>query len=725
MIEEIQKKESLTKTLLKQNDIFKKIRLFSFIGLVVMLIIAFITIFMNRTVGKVFFILTLISAICALVTSALSFSWNIWLRSNENKRKLLVYRMENPEYSALNEECKTSKLKKIENWLKNYFSKPSNIIIFVFAIILSIMVIYPLITLFINTFKVHGVTEAGLIKDEWGVRVGINEWTVFNWPTLLVPKSQEMVEWSQQNFWKPLGNSVLMSLIACLIAVVIGGVFAWLITRSNLPCKKFISTVFIFPYIMPSWSLAMFWENFFKNSMSKQFPSVGMLQSITGICVPEWMIYGMIPSAFVLGMHYAPFAYILIGGILRNMDANLEEAATILKASKFKILRRITLPIVAPAMISTILLVFSSSLSTFTVPDKLRFSSISITLRSFLSSVGFKGSGYVVAVILMIFSILILTINNWFTKSRRNFTTVSGKSGQISKTDLKAAKWPIAIIAIVIVIFSSIVPLTSFILESLEENSGELSTITFKYWISPEQFDTFIASKNFSTQGIFHNATVWASFGRSVLVALFVSLIAGTSGILIGYAVSKDRRGKLSNFVSSVAFLPYLIPALSFSAVYYGLIKSPAFSFLDVTTTNNELSAVIICVIIGMVKFLPFASRTGTNAMLQVSGEIEEAAIINGCPWTKRMVKILFPIQKASFISGYLLPFISCMREYTLFILVTSQVSLITNTLQYFTTNGLGQLANAINLMIVVFVIGANFLVNKLTGASIDKGIGG
>ena len=325
----------------------------------------------------------------------------------------------------------------------------------------------------------------------------------------------------------------------------------------------------------------------------------------------------------------------------------------------------------------------------------------------------------------MIFSILILTINNWFTKSRRNFTTVSGKSGQISKTDLKAAKWPIAIIAIVIVIFSSIVPLTSFILESLEENSGELSTITFKYWISPEQFDTFIASKNFSTQGIFHNATVWASFGRSVLVALFVSLIAGTSGILIGYAVSKDRRGKLSNFVSSVAFLPYLIPALSFSAVYYGLIKSPAFSFLDVTTTNNELSAVIICVIIGMVKFLPFASRTGTNAMLQVSGEIEEAAIINGCPWTKRMVKILFPIQKASFISGYLLPFISCMREYTLFILVTSQVSLITNTLQYFTTNGLGQLANAINLMIVVFVIGANFLVNKLTGASIDKGIGG
>ena len=89
------------------------------------------------------------------------------------------------------------------------------------------------------------------------------------------------------------------------------------------------------------------------------------------------------------------------------------------------------------------------------------------------------------------------------------------------------------------------------------------------------------------------------------------------------------------------------------------------------------------------------------------------------------MTKILFPIQKSSFISGYLLPFISCMREYTLFILLTGATSLITNTLQYYSTNGLGQLSNAINLLIVVFVIVANFLVNSLTGASIDKGIGG
>ncbi|MCQ3035951.1 MAG: iron ABC transporter permease [Bacilli bacterium] len=630
-----------------------------------------------------------------------------------------------PETSMPEEPKNKINFKKYWNKFLQYMSKPSNIILVFFAIFLTLMVLYPLLQLVLSSLKTHGSFEADLINDEWNSSVKMKSFTFLQWPTLLFPKSFEMKSYSTNSFWKPLGNSILMALLACAIAVISGGVVAYLITRTNIPFKKFISTVFIFPYIMPSWSIAMFWENFFKNSAVAQSPGVGLLESLTGICAPGWLCYGMLPCAIVLGIHYAPFAYILIGGILRNMDANLEEAAVILKANRWKITYRITLPIVAPAMISTVLLVFSSSLSTYTVPYKLAFNSISISLRSAFSTTGFHGFGYVMAVILLIFSVLILTLNNWFTKSRRNFTTVSGKSGQASKVNLRAARWPIFVVVAILVVFFAIVPLFTFIIESLEETSGMLDTITGKYWFSSEQFDTFIASKNFSTQGVFHNRTIWQSFGRSVLVSVFVALLAGSFGILIGYAVSKNRRGKLSNFVSSVAFLPYLIPALSFSAVFYALIKTPAFSKLDVMATQSELSAIAVCIILGSVKFLPMASRTGTNAMLQVSGEIEEAAIITGCPWWKRMVRILFPIQKSSFISGYLLPFISCMREYTLFILVTSQVTLLTNTLSYFSINSLGQLSNAINLIIVVFVLVANFLVNALTGASIDKGIGG
>jgi iron(III) transport system permease protein len=132
-----------------------------------------------------------------------------------------------------------------------------------------------------------------------------------------------------------------------------------------------------------------------------------------------------------------------------------------------------------------------------------------------------------------------------------------------------------------------------------------------------------------------------------------------------------------------------------------------------------------VLVLIGTVKYLPFASKAGVNAMLQLGGEIEEAAIIQGIGWWKRMTRILIPIQKTSFLSGYLLPYISCMRELSLFILLISPATAVLTTMLFqYNEKGWNQYANAINLLIVAVVLLSNFVINKLTGASIDKGIG-
>ena len=621
------------------------------------------------------------------------------------------------------------RFKKIGNALKEYFSRPANVITVVFAIFLIAAVIYPLVSMVLNSIILQTSQEARAVNEEFNTSLRRGDWTFLQWPYLLFNKGT--AGYSANVFWTPLYRSILMSLVACLIAVGAGGTMAFLVSRTNMPFKKFISTVFVFPYIMPSWSIAMFWTNFFKNTSLTASAGKGMLQAMTGLLAPQWLVFGFWPTAFVMGLHYAPFAYILIGGILRNMDANLEEAAVILKATRFKILRRITLPIVAPAIISTVLLVFAGSVSSYTVPYFLNadgsFQAISITLRAELMA-GKTGEGYVIATILMILSVLILTINNWFTKSRRSFTTVSGKSGQISKINLgKVAKWIIAAVLVLIVAFFAIFPLISFAIESLEETAGDISTVNFKYWFSTTSVidDPYIEQRIGEQYGIFFNRAILLAFGRSILVSLIVALICGTFGILIGYAVARKRRSRLANFVGSVAFLPYLIPALCFGTVFFSLIKQPSFSFLDATTTGSEWSAIAICCIVGGIKFIPFASRSGTNAMLQLSAEIEEAAIIVGAPWPKRMTRIIFPIQKSSFISGYLLPFISCMREYTLFTLVTTQFTLATNVLGYLQNFGAEQLANAINLLLVVLVVGINLIVNKVTGASIDKGIGG
>ena len=111
--------------------------------------------------------------------------------------------------------------------------------------------------------------------------------------------------------------------------------------------------------------------------------------------------------------------------------------------------------------------------------------------------------------------------------------------------------------------------------------------------------------------------------------------------------------------------------------------------------------------------------------MLQLGNEIEESAIIMGIPWWKRMVRIIIPIQKTSILSGYLLPFISFMRELSLFILLgTPSTAVLTTMLFQYNEKGWNQYANAINLLIVFVVLFVNWIINKLTGASIDKGIG-
>ena len=623
------------------------------------------------------------------------------------------------------------KLKKIFNSIKRYLSSPANVITLFFIVFLTAAVIYPLIRMILNSLTVQSSLEARGLNEEFGTHLKRGDFTFLYWPYLLFNKTTP--SYSPTYFWTPLMNSVLMSLVACLISVGAGGIMAFLVTRTNIPFKKFISTVFIFPYIMPSWSLAIFWTDFFKNSQVESSAGIGLLESLTGICVPSWLTTGFWPIAIVMGVHYTPFAYILIGGILRNMDANLEEAAIVLKASRFKILYRITLPIVAPAMISTILLVFAGSISSYTVPYYLSGGGgaagqfIAITLRSALVN-NQIGNGYVIATILMVISVLILSINNWFTRSRRSFTTVSGKSGQISKINLGWMKWVVSSIVIIIIIFFAIVPLISFFISSLEETSGVIESFNWKYWFSKESVinDPYIEQRIGEQPGLFFNVQIMGSFLRSIVTSLIVALICGTFGILIGYAVSHNRRSRLTGYVGTVSFLPYLIPALSFGAVFFSLMKMPGFTWLDGTNNMENLWACVpIVVLVGGVKFIPFASRSGTNAMLQLSGEIEEAAIIVGVPWWKRMLRIIFPIQKSSFMSGYLLPFISCMREYTLFTLITSQFTLATNLLGYLQNFGADQLANGMNLFLVILVVGINLLANKLTGASIDKGIGG
>lgn len=596
---------------------------------------------------------------------------------------------------------------KVSFKLRSFLKKPQNIILCIMFLFLAYLTLIPMIIMIKDTVTVHA-SEAMRLKKP------IGSFTLNHWFKVLFDKENS---WSI--FYKPFINSLITSLGACLISLVVGGVYAWLITRTNIKYKKALSTLFIFPYIMPSWTLALAWFNIFKNSLVGGTP--GMFASLTGIEPANWFAYGAFPIALVTGLHYAPFAYINIGGILRNMDANLEEAALMLKSTRSRIVRKITIPMVLPAILSTFLLVFSSAMSSFAVPTFLglpvRYQVLTTQLYRTMNG-SQKGQGYAMALIMIIIGVGILAFNQRMTGVRKNYTTITGKSSNIALVNLKKARNVISIIAIILVLIVSVFPLISFALESIILRPGDYSpsNFTLQFWIGTSEQNKIANSE----PGILLNPGLWRALWNSIRLSVVCAFSAGTLGFLVGYAIVRARGTKLSTAVDNLAFFPYLMPAMAFSAIYLsmfsvrrGIIPSLYGSFF-------------ILVLIGTVKYMPFASRAGINSMMQLSNQIEEAGEIIGVSWWKRMTKLVVPIQKTSVISGYLLPFISCMRELSLFVLlVTPQNRVLTTLLFQYNEKGWSQFSNGINLLIVIIVIFVNTLVNKLTGASIDKGIGG
>ncbi|MBR3099279.1 MAG: iron ABC transporter permease [Clostridia bacterium] len=609
------------------------------------------------------------------------------------------------------------------NKVKTYLSKPQNTILLILGILLTVTTIFPMVTIVRDTVKLHpGSVDSApaAIDSQFDVLDG--SYTTYNWKNLFTDSittrvGRERVTRSVASIylWTPLLNSVLISIFACIGAILYGGIFAYLVTRTNLKFKKYLSSIFIFPYIMPQWTLAVLWQNLFNSNLITG-GNDGLFVALFHVYMPKWWCEGLFPVSVVLALHYAPFAYILIGGIFRNMDANLEEAATILNTPRWKTFLRVTLPLVRPAILSTVLLVFSSAMGSYPIPHYLKLNTLSTQYVGMSSNRA--GQASILAVIMMLFGFLILIVNQKTTSGRKNFTTVTGKSGQTSVVNLRSWKYILGIVFVITTLATGILPIILFAIETFLPNPGDYSFLTHgiaghmttKWWVTSENITE---NGMYGQKGIFYNSEIWNAFGGTMIVAILCALCAGIIGTLIGYCVSKNRRSKWAAYVNNMAFLPYLMPSLAVGVAFF------------IFGSNVGIyNTILLLVLAGTVKYIPFASRSALNSMMQLSGEIEEAAIIQNIPWWKRMTRIIIPIQKTSIISGFLLPFMTCLRELTLFMLLCGQGKIITTMLGYFDEMGLYAFSSGINLILIIVILLFNTLVNKLTGASIDSGIG-
>ena len=608
------------------------------------------------------------------------------------------------------ETASFSRRKRCLNWLKNAFTNPYNLLVIVSIVALSVLVVWPLLQMVLTTFQL-APSEARRVKGTPG------DWTLYYWQRILNSSV------SANMLYRPLLNSLLIASCVSVGSILVGGLIAWLMVRSDLPGKKFFSLAVIIPYLIPSWCKSMAWISVFKTP--RIGGSAGFL-SYLGITVPEWLAYGPVAIICVLIIHYYAYAYLLMSAALRSINSELEEMGEIIGAPRRMMLSKITFPLVLPSILSSFILIFSKSMGTFGVPAflgmKVSYYTISTMLYSSIKQQQ-TAVAYTISLILISIAAIVIFLNQRALGTRKSYATIGGKGGRSNVLSLKKGKVPITVLLACFLGFAVVLPIGILILQSLMLKLGDfsLSNLTLHYWIGQGVKEIFN-----SEPGVLVNPQFYQVLKNSLKLVVIASFIATIFGQLIGYVNSRGRHLKSGKLVEQLVFIPYLIPSIAFGAMYLSMFSTAKTVTLfghTLTVLPSLYGTFALLVLVTVVKNLPFSSRAGTANMLQISVELEEAAHISGAHFLTRFRKIVFPLSKNGFMSGFMLIFMAIMKELDLLVILISPT---TQTMPYmaysYMSGGMEQYSNVVAILMFLVVFLIYWIANKFFNADISQG---
>jgi len=515
----------------------------------------------------------------------------------------------------------------------------------------------------------------------------------------------------------PLQHSLTIAIGATVLALLIGGSLAWLVVRTDMPGRRLVNILAVIPYIMPSWTLAQAWLVFFKNRLSGGSP--GVFEYLVGQAPPDWLSYGPVPIILCSALHYYTFFFLFVSAALLSIDSNLEEAGELAGASRQRILRKITFPLVLPAILSGFIMTFSKVLGTFGGPNILgtpvRYYVVATMIRGSMG-VGDKADALVLSVVLVVFSMAIVGLNQRLIGTRKSYETIGGRGFVAQLSKLGKPKTLVMIGVIVFQILVIVVPLGLLVYSTfmLRDGNYSLSNLSLQHWIGPRG-----TIYNNGEPGVLLNPKIYKTAWNSIRLSLWTGFFTALLGILLGYAIVKGRGTRLSKLVEQLAFIPYVIPGIAFGAVYIAMFSRKLGPMPALYGTFALL------VIVSVAKHIPYSSRSGVSAMMQVGRELEEAGQIAGASTWRRFRRIIFPLTSGGFVAGFLLTFITTMRELSLIILlVTPQTEVLASQTMFYTENGNGQMANCVILILIALVAVGYLIISRFRGGSLKKGLG-
>ena len=488
-------------------------------------------------------------------------------------------------------------------------------------------------------------------------------------------------------FNRAFTNTLWLGLITGLGSMLLGLLFAYVDcyvkVRSRL-MKKLFDVVSMLPVVSPPFVLSL--------SMILLFGKSGLItRQVLGIYDSD--VYGLSGIAIVQTLTFFPVCYLMLKGLLKNIDPSMEEAARDMGASRWTVFKTVTFPLLLPGLGNAFLVTFIESVADFANPMLIGGSYDTLATTIYLRITGgtYDTQGAAaMAVVLLSLTIFLFLVQKYYLEAKTAATLTGKASRARMPITEKSVTRPLTILCFGVSVF--------VVLMYVAIPFGSL----FKLWgrdysLSLRWYEQLIKQDGFK------------AFKDSFMLSFIASPITALLSMIISYLVVKKRfRGR--GFIEFVSILAMAVPG---TVLGVGFIRGFANGVFRTGFLQGIYGTGIILVIVFVVRSLPVGTRSGISALRQIHPSIEESAYDLGAGSGKVFTSVTLPLIKDSFFSGLVTTFVRSITAISaIILLVTPKYLLITTRINEFAEKGSYGIACAYATILIAIVYASILLMN-------------
>ncbi len=457
-----------------------------------------------------------------------------------------------------------------------------------------------------------------------------------------LPFGVPQARWTLDNYAQlyEIGSGLLDTLVttavyvvgASLISLTIGFSLAWLVVRTDLPFRRVIPLLVIVPFVIPPIVQA-------QSYVLMLAPQTGVLNMLLRI-LPWWAgergpidPFSFVSLVVVQGLSSVTFPFLFMMPVLQNMDGSLEEAGRAAGASPLKVVRKVTIPVLGPALLGVAILQVIFLIGSLEIPllfgQEAGSSLLSLRIWKLLTPTAGELPRYGLAatygINFLVVTAIIFYIYRRVTRTASRRAAITGKGYRPTRYALRHWKVPVVILIGIYLLPTTVLPLVALTWTAITPYIMQLSWANFTEFASLDAFRAVLTDREF-----------WASLARTVVIATSAATIAVTLATVAAFAVARGARGKGTQALDILASASLAIPGAiaGFSALLLYMVTNPTL----------HLQGTIWVLIITYSYRMAVAYRTSSAAVLQVSASLEESAAVCGASRLQVLRMIIVPL---------------------------------------------------------------------------------